>query len=218
MKKLFLILFVIGIANKIQALNIQNITISSSNISDINVRTKVGDGYTFYYYNNSYEILNNTISLNICYNAGFNPSYTSIENDFIIPNINLSNSNYTLIVNVKQRQYLGNNLWTCDSTIGFDTETITFSTPVTNAISLGNTTFENSQEKISLFPNPATNSFQIKSSALSSVTFYDNLGRLAKEFLKPQITYDISDLNSGVYYVRIKDINNQVFEQKLIKK
>ncbi len=218
MKKLLLILFVIGIANKIQALNIQNITISSSNSNDINIRTQVWDSYTFFYYSSSYEIIGTTIALNICYNAGLSQAYTTLENDFIIPNINLSNSNYTLIVNVKQRQYLGNNLWTCDSTIGFDTETITFSTPVTNAISLGNTTFENSQEKISMFPNPANNSFQIKSNTLTSVTIYDNLGRLAKEFLKPQITYDISDLNSGVYYVRIKDVSGKIFKEKLIKK
>jgi Secretion system C-terminal sorting domain len=219
MKKLIFILFVIGIVNTTQALIIQNITVTNINSNDLNIRAKVSDGYTFFYYSQNYDIVNNVITLNVCYNPGFNTSSTILENDFIIPNINLTAANYTLIVNVKNRQYLGNNLWTCDSTIGFDTETIQFSTPVTNAVSLGNTTFANSEQKINLFPNPAATTFEIKNSSnLQSISIYDNLGRSVKEFLRPENNYDISDLNSGIYYVKIKDSNGAVFDKKLIKK
>ena len=142
-EKKLLLMFLFGIVSTSQALFIQNITITSSNTNDINIRTKVFNNYTFNYYSWNYEILNDTITLNICFNPGFGQAYTTLENDFIIPNINLDTTNYTLIVNVKQRQYLGNNLWTCDnSTIGNDTETILFTTPLLNAVSLPNTAFE----------------------------------------------------------------------------
>jgi Secretion system C-terminal sorting domain len=219
MKKLFLLIFVFGIISNSQALFILDITVTNSGINDINLRTKVFNSYTFNFYSWNYEILNGTITLNICFNPGFGQAYTTLENDFIIPNINLTAANYTLIVNVKNRQYLGNNLWTCDSTIGFDTETIQFSTPVTNAVSLGNTTFVNTEQKINLFPNPATTTFEIKNvSNLQSISIYDNLGRRVKEFLRPENIYDISDLNSGIYYIKIKDSNGSVFDVKLIKK
>jgi hypothetical protein len=156
--------------------------------------------------------------LNICYNGGLNPSVVTLENDFVIPNINLTNTNYILIVNVHIRYYLGNNSWSCTSPVQMDSETIQFSTPVNNAVSLGNTTFVNSEKKINLFPNPATTSFEIKNSSnLQSISIYDNLGRSVKEFLRPEINYDISDLNSGIYYMKIKESNGAVFDEKLIK-
>ena len=202
-----------------QGLNIQNITITSNNTNDINVKTKVGDSYTFYYYSSNYEILNNIINLNICYSAGLNPSYTTLENDFILLNINVATANYTLIVNVKERQYLGNNLWTCDnSTIGNDTETIQFSTPLTTPVSLLLATFENLKQKINVFPNPVTTTFQVQYQSIKEIQLYDNFGRLVKEFLKPQTNYDISDLCSGIYYVQIKDALGNLFKEKLIKK
>lgn len=74
------------------------------------------------------------------------------------------------------------------------------------------------KKNINLFPNPATNTFEIKNNeVLESVSIYDNLGRQVKEFLKPETSYDITDLNSGIYFVGIKNTNSGVIEKKLIK-
>ena len=86
---------------------------------------------------------------------------------------------------------MGNNLWTCDnSTIGNDTETIQFSTPLLNPVSLSNTAFVQ-RDKISIFPNPVSSTFQMQNIDLKEVHIIDNFGRLVKEFLKPQTNYDI---------------------------
>jgi hypothetical protein len=218
MKKLFLILFVIGIVNKSEALVIQNVTISNSNVNDINIKVNVVEGNVIEFHSSNYAINGSIINLNICYTPFILSAVTYLENNFIIPDINNSTNIYTLIVTTYTRRSV-NNVWSCTNLLNSDNETIQFSTPVTNAVSLGNTSFINLEQKINLIPNPATTTFEIKNSNnLQSISIYDNLGRSVKEFLKPENNYDISDLNSGIYYVKIKDSNGAVFDEKLIKK
>lgn len=72
------------------------------------------------------------------------------------------------------------------------------------------------ENKISLFPNPSNNYFEIKSKeTLSKVEIYSLQGQSIKSFT-PQSQYDISDLSSGVYFVKI-NANNKEITKRIIK-
>ncbi|TXK71483.1 T9SS type A sorting domain-containing protein [Mesonia sp. HuA40] len=75
-----------------------------------------------------------------------------------------------------------------------------------------------SKEKInfSLYPNPASHQFHIKSTRnLDQIKLYNLQGKLIKTFHQ-QETYDISNLASGVYFLKLRS-GKQVYTQKLIK-
>lgn len=78
-----------------------------------------------------------------------------------------------------------------------------------------------------VFPNPASNfaniSFNTKIYGSIQVSIFNITGKLQKQYnfhLKEndQITLEISDLPIGIYFIEVKDNDNLVFNQKLIKK
>ena len=71
---------------------------------------------------------------------------------------------------------------------------------------------------ITLTPNPSTNFFSINYD-LSKVSIYSITGQLMKSFQNKSKTdvYEISDLNKGIYLVKVLDINNTEKTFKLIK-
>jgi hypothetical protein len=71
---------------------------------------------------------------------------------------------------------------------------------------------------ISLYPNPANDEFTINSDT-NKVHVYSITGQLVKSFDKQASTYQfsISDLNKGVYFVKVVDSNNRENTVKLIK-
>jgi Alpha amylase, catalytic domain/Secretion system C-terminal sorting domain len=87
-----------------------------------------------------------------------------------------------------------------------------------NATALSTTDF-NPLVGISLAPNPASTYFTIDSSSFSKVHIYSMTGQLVKTFEnQPEnYQYPISDLNQGVYFVKISDDNNHNQTMKLIK-
>jgi hypothetical protein len=73
---------------------------------------------------------------------------------------------------------------------------------------------------VALAPNPASNSFSI-SVATSKVEIYSVTGQLVKSFNKAyelNYSFDISDLNKGIYFVKAADENGREKTMKLIKK
>jgi glycosidase len=76
----------------------------------------------------------------------------------------------------------------------------------------------NELSDISLFPNPTNNIFSINHD-LSKVFIYSITGQLMKSFQNKSKTdvYEISDLNNGLYLVKVFDINNNEKTFKLIK-
>jgi ELWxxDGT repeat protein len=71
-------------------------------------------------------------------------------------------------------------------------------------------------EKVSLYPNPTQNYFQIETTeTLSKVEIYSLHGQLVKSFV-PQNQYDISNLSSGIYLVKIQ-ANDGEITKRLIK-
>jgi hypothetical protein len=67
-------------------------------------------------------------------------------------------------------------------------------------------------EDLSIYPNPADNFYFIKSDqGILKVTLFNVLGREIKtESHYRSQTHDISDLNKGVYFLRMQDANNKV--------
>ncbi|MDP5092341.1 MAG: T9SS type A sorting domain-containing protein [Polaribacter sp.] len=71
------------------------------------------------------------------------------------------------------------------------------------------------EKNISLFPNVANEFFKISSlEKISTVAVYSSLGKLVKSF-ETQDEYAISELSSGVYYVKINIKGTYVFKRLL---
>jgi 1,4-alpha-glucan branching enzyme len=83
---------------------------------------------------------------------------------------------------------------------------------------LGTDTFEANGE-IYLYPNPATNYFTLNNTT-STVEIYSVTGQLVKSFKANQSKenqYPISDLNQGIYLVKVINENNELKVMKLLK-
>jgi len=72
---------------------------------------------------------------------------------------------------------------------------------------------------VSLYPNPSSNYFSINT-ATSKVEVYSLTGQLVKSFdtvANEDHQYNVSDLNNGLYLVKVTDINNREKTMKFIK-
>ena len=70
-----------------------------------------------------------------------------------------------------------------------------------------------------IYPNPVNNAFKI-SKAANRLNIYDLTGKRIKSFkgdFTPSDSFDISDLNQGIYLTKIESKNGQVLISKLIK-
>jgi hypothetical protein len=72
------------------------------------------------------------------------------------------------------------------------------------------------EKELKIYPIPTANYFEIQSiSELDKVEIYSLQWQVVKTFV-PQNQYDISDLSSGVYFVKIK-ANNKEITKRIIK-
>jgi hypothetical protein len=220
-RKLFLIIIVnllsIQFAN---ALNIQQIIVSSVNTQDINIYVKVQEGFTFGYYNHSYTISGNIITLTVCYYPSLGSSFTVRENNFIIPNINLIQNNFQLIVNTWYIQSDGVNIVCSNQNPLPDTQTMFFSTPLTVPILLGINENEVQWNEF-IFNNPSDGQFQFetKDELTYLITFYDSSGKSVKSVkLKSREILDLTELQNGIYYVNFKHEERQITKRLILNK
>ncbi|WP_439132957.1 alpha-amylase family glycosyl hydrolase [Polaribacter sp.] len=75
-----------------------------------------------------------------------------------------------------------------------------------------------SESSVRIYPNPTTQSFSI-SKAIKNLSVYDITGKKVKQFSKSDIirnVFSVTNLKSGVYFVRIKNDMNKMITQKLI--
>ena len=87
--------------------------------------------------------------------------------------------------------------------------------PITTALGIDGA----EQDKISFYPNPASNTFTVKSNdVVKSVRIYDTTGKQLAVFEKNTELIDISGLPVGVYFVEVENLENKTFTEKLIKK
>ena len=149
MKKLFLFFFaVLGSLQTANSQIIEQITVSSTTGSnDLNIYVK-----SFHHYLNSsnssnYSIVDNTIIVTICFNPSALGTTCYIENNIIIPNLNNSAQNYSVVVNL----HFYSTTLGCNTPLQ-DTEVLSFATPLSNPVSLA-TTNQIKESNVAFFPN-----------------------------------------------------------------
>jgi len=74
------------------------------------------------------------------------------------------------------------------------------------------------ESSLRIYPNPATQSFSI-SKDVKDLKIYDITGKKVKQFSKSTIinkVFSVTDLNTGIYFVRIKNDSNKMITKKLI--
>ncbi|MFN8274742.1 MAG: T9SS type A sorting domain-containing protein [Flavobacteriaceae bacterium] len=221
MKNFFFLLLVLFCQNS-KALTIQQLTVTTiENSNDLNIHTKVGNGSYFEYFNHGFELNNGIITLNICYSPYLMQVATIKENDFVLPNVNLNNTAYTLVVNVNFQIWNGTE-YSCNNQILSDTATLSFETPLNNAVYLSNSDLSVNQSQLFLYPNPTQGSLtynQDFSPGAKSVCIYDSLGRaIYREDNLNHNTLDISGFSNGVYFVEFTTAEQQRFAQQIILK
>lgn len=65
---------------------------------------------------------------------------------------------------------------------------------------------ENEYDYVNIFPNPAKNTLTLtaETAVVQEVKIVNSLGQIVKEFsFEANVTIDIRDLNSGVYFVKV---------------
>lgn len=93
--------------------------------------------------------------------------------------------------------------------------TNTVSTEVIETLSIDDFSFDNG---LAIYPNPTNDYFKVEKSSnvnIESIRIYNISGKLVKEFTESK-RYNVSDLNSGFYFLRIKTDKSQTIK-KLVK-
>ncbi|WP_368086559.1 T9SS type A sorting domain-containing protein [Polaribacter sp. Hel1_33_78] len=70
---------------------------------------------------------------------------------------------------------------------------------------------------MTLYPNPTSRNFSLSNEVLE-VSIYNITGKQVKKYTKKVVqsnSYLVSDLTTGIYFVRIRKTNNQLFTKKL---
>jgi Secretion system C-terminal sorting domain len=218
MKNLFLFILLYFTSQYSHSMIIKDISASSMNNQDINIHLKVEDSSIFSFSNSSFTIVSNTITLTCCYNTLYFTAVTTLENDFIIPNLNLNTSNYNLVVIVNFQNFPGN---VCEYSILSDTETLNFNTPITGTISLTNNNFINNIYNLKIYPNPTSGILKIEGleSATYSISIIDNLGRKILNLKEiSNNTIDIFNLTEGYYFIKINTEVGTSIKKIVLKK
>ena len=208
MKKLLLILIIFsGILNSY----CQNILITQLSATPltggINVNVKTISGTGSGYLSNTYTISGNVIDLSVCYWFDNTLPVLQFDNDFFIPLT--SDGNYTVNVHIK----LSTSQITCDNFATTDNGIAYVSYLSTN-------NFEQIKNAFTLYPNPTNGKVEFKGSELTinQVEIFDNVGRLIKQMKNiTENSLDLTELNEGIYIVKIQ-INNENLNQKMVVK
>jgi plastocyanin len=87
-----------------------------------------------------------------------------------------------------------------------------------------NTTDFTLNESISIYPNPTTNEFYLtingSNSADLSISIYNALGQIVKQVeddFDPDKSIDVSNFETGLYYVRVSGKNSEVAKKIMIR-
>lgn len=75
-------------------------------------------------------------------------------------------------------------------------------------------------DDIVIYPNPTTESFQLKNDAsVSSISIHNIVGRLVRTFNHTEgMIHDVNDLRSGMYLVRLENKNGDILKSMRLSK
>lgn len=219
MKKIILIALLVFNIHNSNALSVTDLSVSPiSGTNDININLKTYHGSTHTYFSNSYTIVNNVITLRVCYIRNLATVISYTNQNIIIPGINTGSTNYTLVVNLYYANITNTSPpynFECTSNTIITTATLNFGTVLSNTINLSNDYFENKDNVIQLFPNPNRGKFSLINLQNFNIEIYDILGQLV--FLKKESSNEVdTGLKKGIYLVKIYNANGKTTTQKMV--
>ena len=181
---------------------------------EINLTTY--DANVFSYGCHDYSIDGNVILLKVAYFLTVSPTATELENSFEIALADDEND-YTFQVEI----YSADNYPNCTYDTLIDSNSLSFSTPLTETITLSNTEFTNIEDQISIYPNPTNGLLNIESSTnlkINSISLYNHVGAKILTIDNSINILDIRSISLGVYLLKITtnkgDIIKQVIKSK----
>ncbi|MCO6163106.1 T9SS type A sorting domain-containing protein [Flavobacterium sp. NRK F7] len=174
----------------------------------INVNVKTVSGTGSGYLSNSYTINGNIIDLDVCYWFDDTLPILYFDNDFFIPIT--TEGNYTINVRI----ILSSSQVTCDYYANTDNQT-------TSETYLSAAPFESNKIQFLLFPNPTNGKLEytIKDAIINQITVFDCVGSLVKEINRVSKNHiDLSELNDGVYFLKIQTDSGILNDKVIIRK
>jgi hypothetical protein len=207
MKNIILLIFLaFSLHGKSQNMFITNVlpTTVSGGIN-INLQTATGNGAG--YLSNSHTVTGNVIELNVCYWFNDTLPFLTFQNDFFIP---LENpANYTIIVNI----ILSSSTTVCNNFSTPDTETLQYNF-------LSNTIFS-FNDNVKLYPNPSSGIIYVQGldAKVNRVEVHDLSGKTIKTKMDfSGNSLDLTDLQKGIYFVKIETEKGIVNRKIVLRK
>lgn len=193
--------FSLGYSQSIQINQITPSSVSGGINVNLLVTTYNGAGYL----SNTYTVNGNTVNLTVCYWFNVLQPVYQMSNDFFIPIVN--SGEYTINVSI----FHSSSTTVCDYFSAGPTSTINF---------LDVDSFENVAENFALFPNPTNGKIEFKGdkSLIKKFSIFDSLGRMIKnEENILNNSFELSEFNDGIYFIKI-ETENENFTQKILLK
>ncbi len=204
-KLLILILFGQIFISAGQSIQINQI-IPSAVSGGINVNLMVTTYNGAGYLSHSYTVMGNTINLSVCYWFNITLPVYQINNNFFISVPN--DINYIINISI----FNSSSQTTCNNYAMGPTAS-------TNYLNIEN--FAEANNKYLIYPNPSAGIIEIKGDNFlaKQIDIYDNFARLVKQFKATSTkNIDLSDLNNGVYYMKIETENGNSTQKLILKK
>ena len=76
---------------------------------------------------------------------------------------------------------------------------------------------ENEINNASIFPNPSNGEFTVKCDNMTHILIYNVIGSLVKDIETNADNYVVKGLNSGVYYVNIRNNDNNIIKKVVVR-
>ena len=197
--------------SQIYALHIRDISISQISPNSINVSVNTEAVELYYFHSAQYTISGSTITIEACYVSGFGSTIEFLNNNFEIPIDTLQTANYTLTVKI---YYTDLEVLFHEQNLE-DEKTGLFSTPFSGTVVLNDRMLE--KPPLILFPNPVKDYLSFSEKVIG-VFLYDITGRIVKKFTEINNCIDLSDLQSGTYFIEFQNKQNRIFRRIIVKK
>ena len=127
--------------------------------------------------------------------------------------------NYSIIVDARSSSFFMDKMVLRRSTIS-DSSAFNLNNPESNCFNAALSVDQNNMKSFEVFPNPANDKLNIKNISQSTTFIITNiLGAVLKNIHvqeKSSLVIDISDLDSGIYFISTND-GNITFSKKIIK-
>ena len=208
MKKGILFLVMALASIQMHALHIREIIVTRHSPNAINVAINTEAVELYYFHSARYTILENTITIEACYVAGFGSTIAFLNNNIVIPVHTERGANYRLTVKI---YYTDQRVFYEEQNLQDEVSGL-FYIPFSGQLILQ----DNSSEMMVLFPNPVE-SFLTFSKPVRTISIYDTTGRIITGCTTMLSNYiDLSNLKTGIYFVEYIE-HQQVHRKKIVK-